>query len=61
MKKSLLKIRFLWGGLDEGNFWKQILRIQICEWDDAPYLLTITILGFYFDIEIGKWVDDDDL
>ena len=59
MKKNLLKIRFVGAGQADGNFWKQILRIQACEWDETPYLLTITLLGFYFDFEIGKWVEDD--
>ena len=58
MKKSLWKLKF--ERIEVSTLeplWKQILWVDFYEWDDAPYGLTIRVLGINFDFLIGKWID----
>ena len=54
LKKNLFKIKFLSAYFYEDKFYKQFFRVTFCEWDDTPYLSTVTILGLTFEFEIGK-------
>jgi hypothetical protein len=58
MKKSLWKIKF--SNIEVCTLeplWKQILWVDFYEWDEAPYGMTVRILGVNFDFLIGKWID----
>ena len=58
MKKSLWKLKF--DRIEVSTLeplWKQILWVDFYEWDDAPYGLTIRVLGINFDFLVGKWID----
>ena len=35
--------------------WKQILWLEIYEWDEYPHGLTVRILGINFDFFLGSW------
>lgn len=56
MKSSIWKIKF--DGINASSLWRQILWVSFYDYDETPYALSITILGFEFDFLIGKWVEE---